>query len=408
MRSRRLGSVPAMASDPAIATARFNWLFDRRTGCWSVQTTLAIRSYIELVRGAHQAQGAIAGQRDVLTTTTAKRIRTRMVADLRQGAVLPPVVLGVVVGEALFDDFPLPDVGSLDDILPPREERQLSIIDGMQRTAAILEAVDHDASIENDSLRVEFWLATNVRSMIYRMLVLNTGQVPWTITRQLSVVYAPLLQEIIHNVPELEKVSTPDRPGRRVAAAQYSSDAIVELYIAFSLRKTTVDTREAVSDEFSRLDFVDNLSDNEFQNQFYGALTLMARLDKAFSRYGSDSQQQLRRGRSIFDRQPARIGFIVAVGSHVLGRPGGNRSAEDRSTRLAALKRSVDGLIGRLNDMDMDSLGDFLRVDVMSEILDRRVGQVGRYERSVFAEAFKVLVEEDFNIENLEPCWRAS
>ncbi len=58
--------------------------------------------------------------------------------------------------------------------------------------------------------------------------------------------------------------------------------------------------------------------------------------------------------------------------------------------------------------MDQELLGDFLRLDVLNEVLDKRVGQVGRYERLVFSEAFKVLIEEDFSLDNMEPCWRAS
>jgi len=45
---------------------------------------------------------------------------------------------------------------------------------------------------------------------------------------------------------------------------------------------------------------------------------------------------------------------------------------------------------------------------VLAETLDRRVGQVGRYERSVYFEAFQVLISEKFNLTHLEPCWRAA
>lgn len=385
-----------------------DWLFDERTSCWSLQTSMSIEGYVALVSAAHQAQGALAGQRDVLTTTTARRIRARMVSDLQAGAVLPPVVIGAVMSTGDFEKLPLLKAETINEVLSDESQETLSIIDGMQRTAAILEAVSEDPTVKERSVRVEFWLTDNVRAMVYRMLVLNTGQVPWTISRQLSVVFAPLLQETLENVPELEKVPSPDKPGRRVAAAQYSSDAIVELYIAFSLRKTAVDTKEAVSDEFSRLDFVDNLSDNEFQDQFYQALAMMARLDKEFGRYESGDSGRFAKGRNIFDAQPARIGFIVAVGAYVLGRPGANRDAADRAKRLVDLKKAEESLLRHLGSLDHRGLGDFLKLDVLREVLDRRVGQVGRYERAVYGEAFKVLVEEQFKMADLEPCWRAN
>lgn len=385
-----------------------DWLFDQRTKCWSVQTTMRIGDYVDLIREAHQTQGAISGQRDVLTTTTAKRIRARMIGDLKQGAVLPPVVIGAVVTDEELAEMPKRDARTISDVLPQSERTTLSIIDGMQRTAAILEATRDEPAVLDFDLRVEFWLTTSVRAMVYRMLVLNTGQVPWTMNRQLSVVYAPLLEEIIRNVPDLEKVTTPDRPGRRVAAAQYSSEAIVELYIAFSLRKTAVDTKEAVSDEFSRLDFVENLSDSEFQHQFYGALGMLAQLDKAFSRYETGEAGRFSKGRAIFDGQPARIGFIVAVGAAVLGRPGASKAPVERASKLEDLQAAQQRLVEKLEALGSDALADYLRLDVLQEVLDRRVGQVGRYERAVFADAFKVLIEEEFNLPNLEPCWRAN
>lgn len=386
-----------------------DWLFDERTQCWSFLTTLNIRDYLALIDEAHKSRGAITGQRDVLTTTTAKRIRSRMVSDVKLGAVLPPLVIGAVLDPQDFERMPIRTASTIDDVLPSGENPTLSIIDGMQRTAAIIEAASEDSDVNDKQIRVEFWFATSVRAMIYRMLVLNTGQVPWTMSRQLSIVYAPLLEEIRTNVPEIDKIPSPDNPGRRVSAAQYSSENVVELYISFSLRKTAVDAKEAVSDEFSRLDFVDNLSDIEFQNQFYGALTMLAQLDKAFSKYSPDGASgRFMKGRNIFDGQPARIGFIVALGVAILGRPGADRTTEKRSETLKNLEKYTSSLVSKLEGLDESQLGDFLRLDVLREVLDRRVGQVGRYERAVFSEAFKVLVEEEFAVENLEQCWRAN
>lgn len=382
-----------------------DWLYDDRTQCWSVLTTLSVASYISLVDEAHAAQGALKGQRGVLTTTTAKRIRSRMVEDLKKGAVLPPIVIGAVLEKRGFNTLPKLEAGNIEEFLPTAHG-SLSIIDGMQRTAALKEAFSEHIELGVRGVRVEFWLTNNVRAMIYRMLVLNTSQVPWTISRQLSVVFAPLLDEIKRNVDDLDKVTSPDNPGRRVAPAQYSSDDLVELYIAFSLRKTAVDTKEAISDEFSRLDFVDNLADESFQNHFYTALSMLARLDVAFGQYLG--QEDSHSGRFIFDRQPARIGLIVALGISVLGRPGADRSATQRMSRMEELEAAQRGLVGRLHGMSSEQLEDFLRLDVLREVLDKKVGQVGRYERSVFSEAFKVLVEEEFDLGNMEQCWRAS
>lgn len=358
--------------------------------------------------GAHAQRGGITGQREVLKTTTAKRIRDRMISDIRAGAVLPPVVIGVIVDEAVVNDLSSGRLSDINLFLQEVSRHDLTIIDGMQRTAALIDACEIDVSIASREMRVEFWVARSVRSLVYRMLVLNTGQVPWTLARQLSVVYAPLLEEIKNNVPEIDRIFSPDKPGRRVASAQFSSDALVELYLAFSLRKTNVDTKETLSEEFSRLDFVDNLADTGFQDHFYSALSLLVALDKAFDRYDNGNSGRFSRGKEVFGSQPARIGFMVAIAQYVLGRPGLDREIIERSTRMDTVVKHASTMVDKLNRLGPVEVGGFLRLDVLSEILDKKVGQVGRYERSVFVEAFKVLIEDAFEIPNMEPCWRAS
>lgn len=366
-----------------------------------------MRDYISLVREAHENQGGISGQRDVLKTTTAKRIRSRMVNDIRAGALLPPVVIGAVVSEDEFKKLPNLEANKVSDFLPG-DGTSLSIIDGMQRTGAMLEAIEIDKNSLDHLVRVEFWMAQSVRAMIYRMLVLNTGQVPWSLGRQLSVVYAPLLKELEENVPTIDKMFTPNAPGRRRGPAQYSSDVLVELYLAFSLRKTNTEAKEALSEEFSRLDFVENVSESNFQNHFYQALGLLTKLDVVFSKYDSNNSLRLSKGRHVFDSQPARIGFMAAVAQHALGRPGLDRTPEERTSRMAEIINDGDVLIEKLTAASADEVGDFLALDILSEVLQKRVGQVGRYERTVFFDAFKVLVEEHFKLNNMEPCWRAS
>jgi hypothetical protein len=383
-----------------------DWLFDERIRCWSVLTSMPIAEYIELVKKATAERGNLTGQRDVLKTTTAKRIRDRMVNDIIKGAVLPPIVLGAFIDEETFARFPLFDAKSRSNFLP--EQADISIIDGMQRTASLIEAVRKEPKVEEQRVRVEFWLTPSVQAMVYRMLVLNTGQVPWTLAKQLSVVYAPLLREIQRNVPGIERIISDEKPGRRVGAAQFSSDDLVELYIAFSSRKTTADSKEALSDEFSKLDFVENIADDKFQHQFYTTLSILTDLDKAFTRYKSDYKGRFGKGRNVFDAQPARIGFVVAAALHVLGRPGLDKPPSERDRLIRGIKEAAVGLVDRLNTSAEEKVGEFLKLDILREILDKKVGQIGRYERAVFFDAFKVLIEEKFNLPDMESCWRAN
>lgn len=369
---------------------------------------LKLSAYLELLAKAYDDNGNLPGQRDALKTTTGQRIRARMVNDIVAGAVLPPVVVGVVLKQDDFVAFKNASSKDPKQLFSSDALAQLSIIDGMQRTTALLEASKAEASLLETEIRVEFWVTSSSRALVYRMLVLNTGQVPWTIARQLEVVYKPLLVEAKEKVSGLERIMTSEKPGRRVNAGEFAGDKIIELYMAYTLRKPIVDTKEQLSDEFSRLDFVENVGDVGFQDTFFNALENLAQIDKAFSKFSPKTDDRFSRGRHIFDAQPASIGFVVAEGQAVMGRPGGlSRTIGEKLKASETIAESARAFAVRVEGMDEDGVGEFLKLDVLREVMNKRVGQVGRYERSVFLEAFQVLIKENFDVPNMEQCWRA-
>ena len=234
-------------------------LFDRRVGCYSLMTAVMAADYLKLVENSYAKRGELKHQRDVLKTTTAKRIRRRMVSDVKNGAILPPVVVGVVTDVATFQTIPGLEPPAIMTLITENLMDSIAIIDGMQRTTALRLAMDEDpASLAEMKIRVECWIAKSPESLIYRMLVLNTGQVPWNLSRQLQVVYSPLIDEMKKRV-NFERVLDTEKSERRARGGEYQPDSLVELYIAFGVRKTDVDTQETLADEFSRLDMTDAL-----------------------------------------------------------------------------------------------------------------------------------------------------
>ena len=330
-------------------------LFDRRVGCYSLMTAVMAAHYLKLVESSYAKRGGLKHQRDVLKTTTAKRIRRRMVSDVKNGAILPPVVVGVVTDVATFETIPELEPLAIMTLISESLVDSIAIIDGMQRTTALRLAMDEDpASLAEMKIRVECWIAKSPESLIYRMLVLNTGQVPWNLSRQLQVVYSPLIDEMKKRVT-FERVLDTEKPERRARGGEYQPDSLVELYIAFGVRKTDVDTQETLADEFSRLDMTDALAEDQYDRFFYPVLQMMVDIDQAFSRLDSEIDDKkgkieageeealeylgfLRKGKSIFDSKPARIGFIVAAAISVLGRLGMERSLAASSRCSLALK----------------------------------------------------------------------
>jgi len=392
-----------------------NRLFDGRVQCWSLMTIMTIDEYLELVQEAYANRGGLEHQRDALKTTSGRRIRSRMIDDITAGAVLPPLVLGIVIDDNGFQDIEAQALEQMEQAIFNSWRDRVSIIDGMQRTTALLDAVKDRPDIGNRNLRVECWISSKTDSLIYRMLVLNTGQVPWNLKRQLQVVYAPLIDELSRHVV-FERLLNPDRAERRTRGGEFSPDSLIEAYLAFGLRKTEIDTQETLAEEFSRLDIAEAISTEKYSRYFYQVIQQMVDLDRAFSRLDAaeinaepiSASSRFNIGRHIFDSQPARVGFVVACALSILGRLGSDRQVDESNAALSAILVGVEGLVTKLSEMTELQLRAFLGLDVLSErVLGQKRSAIGRYERSFFETAFKVLIEEKFEVPSLEVCWRA-
>ncbi|MGL5134059.1 MAG: hypothetical protein ACRC78_16160, partial [Planktothrix sp.] len=232
-------------------------------------TELTVNDYLNLAKQAYQNRGGIQGQRDALKTSTSIRIRKRMIEDLKAGAVLPPIVLGVVM--------PLENLENLDENSWPTIHKKIipeniSIIDGMQRTTALLETQkDTNGYLKDQKIRVEYWIAKNTNALIYRMLVLNTGQVPWNLRRQIETVFRSIIQEIKEKVPGIDVLEI-DESKRRRSSGQFQANQLIELYLVFGARKEKIDPKEHLADEFIKQDFIESIAEQDFTTIFYQVL----------------------------------------------------------------------------------------------------------------------------------------
>ena len=397
-------------------TPKNDLLRDERVHCFSLMSTMTVRDYLSFVEPAYNSRGGLRGQREPLKTTTARRIRQRMISDIVKGALLPPVVIGVVIGDAQkLDLLSASSNSEILELLAKDLAGHISIIDGMQRTTALLDAIVESESVKQHFVRVEIWFSQSTDNLIYRMLVLNTGQVPWNIKHQLQVVYAPLIDEMARKVNFVRLISLPN-VGRRTKGGEFSADNLVEAYLAFGLRRIEIDTQETLADEFSRLDIAESLALDKYNKYFYPIAQAMVDLDKAFSRFDevdSELKEEVEPtkfviGRNIFDSQPARIGFVVASSLSVLGRIGMDKAVDDSEGALASLTSGVETLIAKLQQFSMVQLSEFLSLEILGEkIKSVKRSAIGRNDRVFFEKAFKVLIEENFNVPDLGVCWRA-
>jgi hypothetical protein len=381
-------------------------LKDNRTNCYSLIFEMAVKDYLNLIEEIYKDKGGLKEQREPLKSSSAMRIRKQMVKDIKAGTVLPPIVLGLIVPEKEFDLIPVKDNLQFVELISDVKDGNLTIIDGMQRTTALTEALEEGAS-DDTQIRVEFWVSIKLNSLIYRMLVLNTGQVPWNLRRQVETIFSTMINEMKTAIPEME-VYKLDDANRRTQGGQYHANDLIELYLAFGGRKEKVDTKERLADEFTRLDFIEATENKSFADIFYKTLRTLAIVDIEFSKYAApENENRFNNGKDLFKSQPARVGFITAISKKIYGRPGIEKPEDEITKSVLKIEEISSSLIQRLGKMNNEQLGDFLSLNTLSEKLAIKSSRVGDFEREFFTKSFDTLLDEGAEIPKMEVCWQS-
>jgi len=384
-------------------------LEDKNTKCASLMATIELGDYLTLVEKAYDDQGGLTGQRAPIRTKTALKIRNRLVQDLKQGAVIPPVVIGLVCSNRLKSKLRVLETSDELVGMLKANGSDLSIIDGMQRTTALKEAFG--TKTKNHYIRVEIWVAEKVSSLIYRMLVLNTGQVPWDLKRQLDTLYRPIIAEVKHQLPKVKIIGL-DETNRRSQAGEYRSSRIIELFLAFTSRSIEIDIKEKVAEEFIKIDLTEATSSDEFLPLFIKSLELMAKLDAEFDRVkqAADGGARVKNGKDIFTSSPAAIGFVVAISEMIFGEPGFDYDLANAKKDLEKISRTMNSLVSALKAFDVDELETFMDFDTLNQMLSVKSGRVGDHDRNLYRKAFLTLIKRSKEVIRqgaMTPCWMA-
>lgn len=372
---------------------------DKRINCYSIMLRMEVKEYLQLVEEAYKNNGGIEGQRVPLTKKSAIKIRNSMKKDIEQGTVLPPLVIGCTVEDyEKFDQIMRRnnDIEVRKEIAQRLQDSSISIIDGMQRTTALKEVYDVKQEF-SFPLRIELWVTNSANNLIYRMLVLNTGQISWGLKKQLEVIFDHVKKELVKEIPDLELLESNARE-RSTKPKKYQVSHMVELYLNFCTRKCELNLGEHVSEEFAKQDVVEKSYNKEHLNYFIRVVKYLIILDEIFS--GERIEKRL------FGDQNVRTGFIVSIATEIFGRPGGKeRTDEEINRRFNKIQKELEEFCTLLSEKDKSELNEFLQVETLKErvaIIDKR--EISSY----YKKAFGVLIEEKFSLEHISDmniCW---
>ena len=157
----------------------------------------------------------------------------RLREDIVEGASLPSITLSVkhhLVSDLIAliesgDDDELAQKLSKDDVV--------DILDGLQRTYIISDLKKTGTKFkEGQKLLLEFWLEPDLSKLIYRMIVLNSGQKAMSMRHQIELLFMSLQETISDKLENVEIIKEKDSK-RRTQSNKYHLSSIISAYNAF-------------------------------------------------------------------------------------------------------------------------------------------------------------------------------
>ncbi|EJB8537275.1 hypothetical protein Q5X30_09625 [Acinetobacter baumannii] len=172
----------------------------------------------------------------------------RLKKDIEEGALLPSITLAVK--HDLVEDI----VKDIDD--PQKLENSLSaeggvvdILDGLQRTYILKELKDNNYEFKDgQTLLLEYWLESDLKNIVYRMIVLNSGQKAMSMRHQIDLLFATTKQTIQESVTGIELFTERDG-ARRTSANKYPLNNIAAAYYSFLKCSPEQDSENIVNDQ---------------------------------------------------------------------------------------------------------------------------------------------------------------
>lgn len=384
--------------------------FDKRSQCLSILTNMSLEEYKSIVYESFTKGGNLDGQRDVIRRSSiASKIRKRMNDDFIAGAIFPHVVIGVLLPTTTFEE-----IKGNSDLFDPKKygTDNISIIDGMQRSNIYF---TNFTGNEDRNIRVEFWVSDKTVKLLYRMLVLNTGQVPWNTRRQVEVIFSGLSKSIIAETfsknPDLEdhvEILNVDEGRRRTQAGKYHKSTMIELYLGFNTRKVKVDVSDELADEFQRFDMMESIEKDSNFGLFVDVFSYLCKLDIAFLSCDSKATNgQFKEGKDIFGSVPACLGFVVACAEYILGKIPVERTEDTKKEKNRKLANQIEKAIALL---ETNKNGDFLALDSLNDVIEQLPKKrIGDEMRNAFKQIFSELLKYDDldEITSMEAFWRS-
>lgn len=319
---------------------------------------------------------------------------TRLKEDIRKGALLPGITLAINPSKVEKLIKVVEDRRSEELISLLIESPDLYIIDGLQRSYIIKDLIDEETVFNEDqNLLIEIWFETKIEHLIYRLIVLNSGQKPMSMRHQVELLFTTLKTEIEEEIPDLNIYLEKDGQIRS-QAMKFSFDRIVNAYYSFLTKSPEIKRDNLI---VKKLNEDDILSSNEEElnasyNNFIEYLKKYSALDVQIYKIYSKNSATPSYKNWLADENTLK-GIFAAIGRYA--------SDEKKKERV---NNAFAKLISDSNDAGIDPI----YLDVFFELktgIDSKKYNVGNETRKLIMDGFREFFMDE-GATSFEECWK--
>lgn len=294
-------------------------LDDNRIHAVNVMITISLGQYITLSESI--ISNNIYQRKRVKNAVTVYNLLKR---DLKQGCIIPPIVLAISREDYIAALSTSSDDSLLDYLNSHKED--VVILDGLQRTYTIRDLIselklanDPDlAKVLENKIRIEVYLGINRLGILYRMLTLNSGQTPMSSRHQIEMIYSDFAK---HPIGEIKLIKEVEDKSPAVAH-QYKFSDVIDGFTSYLERDYLSIDRMDILDNIKSLE---KFSEESNPNIFEDFISLYDKIADRLNTLANDwqySQEELSlNGRPYFDsvwklfsRSQTLTGFGAALG----------------------------------------------------------------------------------------------
>lgn len=318
---------------------------------------------------------------------------TRLKGDIKKGALLPGITLAINPGRV--KDF-ISEVENKETqklIYKLNRSSDIYILDGLQRSYIIKDLRDENVEFNSEQkLLLEIWFEDRIEHLIYRLIVLNSGQKPMSMRHQVELLFTTLKTEIENEIPNLNIYV--EKGGEiRSKSLKFSFDRIVNAYYSFLTKSPEVKRDNLI---VKKLNEDDILSSNEEElnanyNSFIDCLKKYCELDVSLFKFYSESSTHSVFKNWLADENTLKGFFSIA----------GRYSADINKVNR------IDNALKKLLSQAKEAKTDPLHLEVFMKLktgIDSKKYNVGNETRRLIMDGFREYFIDEGET-SFDECW---